>query len=204
MKQRILLSTIFIFSTLFIFAQDITISGNVQDDKKQSLPGATVMVKGTNIGVTTDDAGNYTIKVPKDAKVLVVSYIGFEQKEIAINPNQGNYVVNVNMASSDVGLNQVVVSASKKKEKLLDAPASVSVLGQDKLDRNITTTPVEQLKTTTGVDIMRTGLVSNNVVVRGFNNIVSGAVLNVVDNRICAVPSPRFNDYHLVPHRTFT
>lgn len=199
MKQRILLSTVFIFTTLFIFAQDITISGNVQDDKKQSLPGATVMVKGTNIGVTTDDAGNYTIKVPKDAKVLVVSYVGFDQKEIAINPNQGNYVVNVNMASADVGLNQVVVSASKKKEKLLDAPASISVIGQDKLERNITTSPVEQLKTTTGVDIMRTGLISNNVVVRGFNNIFSGSVLNVVDNRIGAVPSLRINAYQLVP-----
>jgi len=199
MKQRILLSSIFIFISAILFAQDITISGNVQDDKKQSLPGATVMVKGTNIGVTTDDAGNYSIKVPKDAKTLVVSYIGFDPKEIAINPNQGNYVVNINMASADIGLNQVVVSASKKKEKLLDAPASISVIGQEKLERNITTTPVEQLKTTPGVDVMRTGLVSSNVVVRGFNNIFSGSVLNVVDNRIGSVPSLRINAYQLVP-----
>jgi outer membrane receptor for ferrienterochelin and colicins len=108
-------------------------------------------------------------------------------------------VLNVDMVPSDVSLNQVVVSASKKKEKLLDAPASISVLGQEKLERNIVTTPVDQLKTTPGVDVMRTGLVSSNVVVRGFNNIFSGAVLNVVDNRIGAVPSLRINAYQLIP-----
>ncbi len=199
MNKRILLPLIFLFIAAITFAQDITISGNVRDENKQPMLGASVRVKNAVIGVVTDDAGNYTIKVPKDAKTLVISFVGYDEKEIAINPNQGNYVLNVNMASADVGLNQVVVSASKRKEKLLDAPASVSVLGQDKLERNITTTPVEQLKTTTGVDVMRTGLVSSNVVVRGFNNIFSGSVLNVVDNRIGSVPSLRINAYQLVP-----
>lgn len=199
MKQRILLATLFVLSSVLLFAQDITISGNVQDDNKQPLPGATVVVKGTGIGTNTDDAGNYTLSVPKDAKTLVISFTGFTPQEIAIKNNQGNYVVNVDMASSDIGLNQVVVSASKKKEKLLDAPASISVIGQDKLERNITSTPVDQLKTTPGVDVMRTGLVSSNVVVRGFNNIFSGSVLNVVDNRIGSVPSLRINAYQLLP-----
>jgi outer membrane receptor for ferrienterochelin and colicins len=58
---------------------------------------------------------------------------------------------------------------------------------------------VYQLKTTPGVDVMRTGLISSNVVVRGFNNIFSGSVLNVVDNRIGAVPSLRVNAYQLIP-----
>ena len=46
---------------------------------------------------------------------------------------------------------------------------------------------------------MRTGLISSNVVVRGFNNIFSGDVLNVVDDRIGSVPSLRINAYQLVP-----
>ncbi|MES2620452.1 MAG: TonB-dependent receptor [Bacteroidota bacterium] len=199
MNQRLLLSTIFILFSVFLFAQDITISGSVQDDNKQGLPGATVVVKGTAVGTVTDDAGNYTLKVPADAKILIISYTGYTAKEIPIKSDQGNYVVNVNMVSSDIGLNQIVVSASKKNEKILDAPASISVIGQEKLERNIVTTPVDQLKTTPGVDVMRTGLVSSNVVVRGFNNIFSGSVLNVVDNRIGAVPSLRINAYQLIP-----
>src|ERR1043165_795591 len=199
MKQRLLLSAIFIFISAFVFAQDIIISGNIQDENKKPMIGANVREKETVLGPATDDAGNYSIKVPADAKTLVISYVGYDDKEIAIKTNQGNYVVNVDMKNNDVGLNQVVVSASKRKEKILDAPASLSVIGQDKLERNITSTPVDQLKTTTGVDVMRTGLISSNVVVRGFNNIFSGSVLNVVDNRIGAVPSLRINAYQLVP-----
>lgn len=199
MKPRILLSALFIFISAFIFAQDVTITGKVLDDKKQPLPGATILVKGTTLGTTSDDAGNYTIKVPTTAKVLIISYLGFDNREVAIDPAKGNSVVNVNMASAEIGLNQVVVSASKRKEKILDAPASISVIGQDKLERVITTTPVEQLKNTPGVDVMRTGLVSSNISIRGFNNIFSGSVLNVVDNRIGSVPSLRINAYQLVP-----
>ena len=200
MKKRILLSSVFILISVFLFSQEkIRISGNVQDEKKQPVEGANVVVRGTTTGTVTDASGNYTFEVPKDAKTLVISYVGMQEKEFAINTSQGNYVLNVDLVPSDVALNQVVVSASKKKEKLLDAPASISVIGQEKLERNIVTTPVEQLKTTPGVDVMRTGLVSSNIVVRGFNNIFSGSVLNVVDNRIAAVPSLRINAYQLLP-----
>ena len=199
MNKRILLPIIFILLSICLFAQDITISGTIKDEKKRPMPGANVMVKGTAIGTTTDDAGKYSINVPKESKTLVISYLGYDNQEFAIKTNAATYVLNVDLATTDVGLNQVVVSASKKKEKILDAPASISVIGQEKLERNIVTTPVEQLKTTPGVDIMRTGLVSSNVVVRGFNNIFSGSVLNVVDNRIGSVPSLRINAYQLVP-----
>jgi iron complex outermembrane receptor protein len=183
-----------------VFAQEtVRISGNVQDDKKEGLMGATVRVKGTNIGTTTDASGNYTLEVPKDSKTLVVSFVGYDDKEVNYDTKLGNQVINVDMAITNIALNQVVISASKKQEKLLDAPASISVIGQDKLERNIVTTPVEQLKTAPGVDVMRTGLVSSNVVIRGFNNIFSGSVLNVVDNRWGSVPSLRVNAYQLVP-----
>ncbi|MCS6934937.1 MAG: TonB-dependent receptor [Chitinophagales bacterium] len=200
MRFKILLAAAGIFISTLVAAQDkIRISGNVQDEKKQPFEGVAVMVKGTNIGTVTDASGNYTLEVPKDAKTLVFSYTGYASKEFPINPNQGNYVLNVDFEESGVGLNQVIVSASRKREKLLDAPASVSVLGTERIERNVVTTPVEQLKTTPGVDLMRTGLISSNVVIRGFNNIFSGSVFNVVDNRIGSVPSLRVNAYQLVP-----
>ncbi len=203
MNKKLLLSAITLLFSLCIYAQEtVRISGNVQDDQKQALLGASVRVKGTNTGTATDDSGNYTLEVPKTATTLVVSYVGFDDKEIAIDVSKGNQVVNVDMAATNISLNQVVISASKKREKVLDAPASISVIGQDKLERNVVTTPVEQLKSTPGVDIMRTGLVSSNVVVRGFNNIFSGSVLNVVDNRIGSVPSLRVNAYQLIPTST--
>ncbi len=200
MKQKILLSFIFIFISALIFAQTtITISGVVRDETKHPLPGATVSVPGTTIGTTTDSVGKYSLVVPKDAKTVVISYIGYDNKEFPVKGDGGDYKLNTDMASSDISLNQVVVSVSKEKEKLLDAPASITVIGRDKLETNVVTTPVDELKGTAGVDIMRTGLISSNVVVRGFNDIFSGSVLNVVDDRIGSVPSLRINAYQLVP-----
>lgn len=201
MKHRLLLTAAALLFSFILFAQEgtIRISGNVQDDNKEPLMGASVRVKDTDIGTTTDASGNYTLEVPATAKTLVVSYVGLADKELPIDASKGNHVMNVDMQQNDIALNQVVVSASKKQEKILDAPASISVIGQEKLERNVVTTPVEQLKSTPGVDVMRTGLVSSNVVVRGFNNIFSGSVLNVVDNRIGAVPSLRVNAYQLIP-----
>jgi len=200
MKQKVLLCFLFVFFVNFIFAQDsTTISGIIRDDQKQPLPGATVVVKGTTIGTTTDAKGSFTLRVPKDAKAIVVSYVGYDNKEYPVSASGGEMKLTVDMASSDISLNQVVVSVSKRKEKLLDAPASITVIGQEKLESNVVTTPVDELKGTAGVDIMRTGLISSNVVVRGFNDIFSGEVLNVVDDRIGSVPSLRINAYQLVP-----
>jgi len=200
MKQKILLSFIFIFIAAFIYAQDsVTVSGIIRDDQKQPLPGATVSVKGTSLGTITDANGGFSLRVPKDAKTVVVSYVGYDNKEYPVNTSGGDVKLNVNMASNDISLNQVVVSVSKRKEKLLDAPASITVIGTEKLETNVVTTPVDELKGTAGVDIMRTGLISSNVVVRGFNDIFSGSVLNVVDDRIGSVPSLQINAYQLVP-----
>ena len=202
MKLKVLLSTIFIFTASFIFAQEtVTITGKVRDENKQPLAGATVLEKGTANGTTADNDGNYTIKVSKDAKALIVSYIGYDPREIAIDPSKGT-AVNVDMISTNISLNQVVVSVSRRKEKLIDAPASISVISHDQLERNVVTTPADELKTTAGVDVMRTGLVSSNVVVRGFNDIFSGSVLYVIDNRIAAVPSLRVNAMQLSPTST--
>ncbi len=197
MKLKTLLSFVFIFISAYLFSQQTTtISGTIVDEKKQPLIGASIAVKGTSIGTTTNEDGKYTLNVPNDAKTLVVSYIGYENKEMPFTPGQS--VLNIDMAVSNISLNQVVVSVSRRKEKLLDAPASISVIGQEEMERNVVTTPVDELKTVAGVDIIRTGLVSSDVVVRGFNNIFSGSVLNVIDNRIGAVPSLKVNAYQLV------
>ena len=55
------------------------------------------------------------------------------------------------------------------------------------------------MKSVRGVDVVNTGLNSSNVVVRGFNNVFSGSLLSLVDNRIARVPSLRVNAYSLIP-----
>ena len=64
-------------------AQTIKVSGQIVDQDGQPLIGATVKVKNAKLGVVTDFDGNFTIDVASDG-VLVVSYVGYKDREIAV------------------------------------------------------------------------------------------------------------------------
>ncbi len=98
-----------------------------------------------------------------------------------------------------VELDPIVVSASKRPEKALNAPARVEVVGERAIDERPAVSPTEHLRSVPGIDIASTGLQSSNVVARGFNNIFSGSLHALTDNRIAGVPSLRVNLLHFVP-----
>ncbi len=98
-----------------VFAQK-TITGTVTSaDDGSSLPGVSVVVKGTNIATVTDMDGKYIMKnVPNDAKTLVFTFMGMQTQDVAINGS----VVDCSMKKSEVALTEVVVTAlGIKKEK---------------------------------------------------------------------------------------
>jgi len=94
------------------------ISGTVRDSKGQTIPGATILVKGTTTGITTDNGGEFRLSVPLDTKILVISFVGMESQEISIGTLTR---INVIMAESVIGLDEVVVTAlgiTKEKKSL--------------------------------------------------------------------------------------
>jgi len=70
----------------------ITVSGTITDDTGLPLPATAISVKGTSYGVAADFNGNYSIKVKKN-DVLVISYVGFESKEIKVSKNEHNAIL---------------------------------------------------------------------------------------------------------------
>lgn len=106
---RFLAFFIFLFTSLsFLMAQETTVTGVVHDNEGETLPGVSVVVKGTTHGTVTDIDGNFEIKVPQGA-TLEFSYVGFQPQEIRItNQERINVVLNV----STVGLDEVVVCIS--------------------------------------------------------------------------------------------
>ena len=91
-----------------LHAQDRRVTGTVTDlSSGQTLPGVTVMVKGTNIGTVTDPNGNYELSVPSDA-VLVFSFIGMNTEEVAIGERS---IIDLAMAPDVAILQEIVVTA---------------------------------------------------------------------------------------------
>ena len=120
--RKILLLTVltigFFCSWQSAFAQK-TITGKVADEKDgTTIPGVTVVVKGTTIGTTTDMNGAFTLAAPANSATLVFSFVGFNSKEVAIG-NQSS--ISVKISSAEAKLGEVVVTALgiSKKDKAL-------------------------------------------------------------------------------------
>jgi TonB-linked SusC/RagA family outer membrane protein len=116
-------AVLLLFSSMESFAQSITINGVVSDQLGQPLPGASVLVRGTTTGTTTDFDGNYSLSVADDA-ILVVSYLGFITQELAVN---GRALINITLAEDAQGLDEVVVIGygSVKKSDLTGSVVSI-------------------------------------------------------------------------------
>ena len=115
------LATVF---SLSLSAQDISVSGVVSDDTGEPLMGATVLLKGTSRGVSTNLDGEYTFEAPKNG-TLVISYIGYETQEVNI---AGRSKVDVVLKSDAEMLEEVVAIGygTVKKKDLTGAVSSVS------------------------------------------------------------------------------
>ncbi|GAB3908322.1 SusC/RagA family TonB-linked outer membrane protein [Mucilaginibacter boryungensis] len=107
------------------FAQTITVSGTVRDDKRQTLPGVSVSVKGTTTGAVTDVNGHYSLRVNNSQSALVFSFVGYASNEVAIN---GRTNIDATLKDAAQNLNEVVVIGygTVKRRDLTGAVASVS------------------------------------------------------------------------------
>ncbi len=184
-----------------------SLSGTVTDaDDGETLAGATVAVLdgsgGIVAGGVSDIDGNYSISVGATGSFTVrARFVGYQEQEKQVTFSAGSDA-NADFSLSQTGfeLNTVVVAASRRQEKALDAPASISVLNSADVSRSVGTSSVEALRNTTGVDMAQTGIDRREVVLRGFNNAFSGAAYILTDYRQSGVPSLNVNLSSIMPN----
>lgn len=184
------------FQYLFVFLLSVatltaqTVSGTVSSADGSALAGANVTVEGTDMGASSNQDGSFSISGLSDGDyTLTGSYIGYDSASVVVSVSGGQATnANLTLDAGNVRLNQVVVSASFKKELVTEAPASVEVFGGAELEARGATTIADVLSNRAGVETMKTGLEGSNMTVRGFNGVFSGAIHAVVDNRWTRAP----------------
>ncbi len=122
------ISIILFLLTINVHAQK-TVSGTVSDSF-DVLPGATILVKGTSQGATTDFDGKYTIEVPNDNVILIFTYLGYRDKEIAVGDK---VLINVQLEEDAQALDEVVVNALGIEVDKKTFGATVSQVKADQL-----------------------------------------------------------------------
>jgi len=124
---------VFVISVFFFGYQGVaqnTIEGTVKDENNNLLPSVNIVVQGTNDGAATDFDGKFKITTSKDFPfILEFSSIGFESTQIEVTDASN---VDVVLKEGAQLMDEIVVSTSRKSERVIDAPASVSIISAPK------------------------------------------------------------------------
>lgn len=92
-----------------IYAQPVIIRGKVTDTSNLGLPGASVVIKGTTAGTSTDQNGNYQLEVAQPSTaILLFAFVGYEPMEVEV---RGRSVIDVTLVETRIGIDEVVVTA---------------------------------------------------------------------------------------------
>ena len=160
--------------------QTIKVTGQVVDQDGEPLIGATVRVKGSQTGSVTDFDGNFAIDAPANA-TLVVSYVGYKDREIAVN---GRAIIETIQLESDSQILEQVVVVGYGTQKKADLTGSVSIVNAEEMKRvsnsNISTMLEGKVA---GVQITSDGQPGADpaVRIRGIGSFGSTAPLYVID-----------------------
>jgi iron complex outermembrane recepter protein len=174
MKQFFTLILIAISFTTF--AQNIT--GTIIDfDTQKPIQGASVKLKGKNIGDATDINGRFIINATYPV-TLIVTMIGFGKQEITITKTES--ITILLKPSSDL-LDQVVISASRIEESILKSPVTIEKMDIRVIQQTPSANFYDALNNLKGIDMVTSSLTYKAINTRGFNSTGNGRFLQTVD-----------------------
>ena len=185
-KYYLAFMAVILFGSVYSQTQ---ISGSVMDaGTMEAIPGVNVIIDGTNIGTVTDFDGNFVINTSQDAPLtLVVSYVGYSAERVSVT--SANQNINV-MLSAGQNLEEIIVSASRRAQKVTDAPASVSVISTRQIENSAQVAePSRILVSVPGVQIQQQTANSMNIEMRAGSGTFGTSTYMMKDNRGLITPA---------------
>lgn len=172
-----------LFLTLFFcsisFAQN-SISGTVSDSKKQPIPGANIKVVGTNSGAISDFDGKFVLNTSQKLPFQIeISALGFGSKKISVTT--ANQKVSVTLQDEETKLNEIVVSASRTPERVLESPVTIERMGIADIKKTASATFYEGLENLKEVQMNTSSMSFKSINTRGFATVANVRFMQLVD-----------------------
>ncbi|WP_212001625.1 TonB-dependent receptor [Chitinophaga sp. HK235] len=187
-----------VFSPALTHAQlngSYVIEGKITDDHSYGLPGASVQIKGTSFGTTTDTSGRFQLTTNTRFPLkLVIRLIGYQPQEFEVK--NSNSKVAIQLYTQSLLVNEVVVSASRQQEKMLRSPVAIEKLDIRALKETPSPTFYDALGNLKGVQMTTAGLTFKVFNTRGFNvpnNFRFMQLVDGVDNQAATLGVPLGN-----------
>ncbi len=187
LRKNLLMKTLLTFSlllfTLQLFAQNLTLSGQVISEEGISLPGATVLLKDTNLGSITDNQGNYKISgIPAGQYELMIQYIGFEPYSLPIALERST-IKNISLTPG-IALDGVIVigrslqGISRAINQQKNNVNITNVVSADQLGRFPDANIGDALKRVPGITMQNDQGEARNIIIRGIAPYYNSVTLN--------------------------
>ena len=172
-----------LFLTLFFcsisFAQN-SISGTVSDSKKQPIPGANIKVVGTNSGAISDFDGKFVLNTPQKLPFQIeISALGFGSKKVSVTT--ANQKVNVVLQDEETKLNEIVVSASRTPERVLESPVTIERMGIADIKKTASASFYDGLENLKEVQMNTSSMSFKSINTRGFATVANVRFMQLVD-----------------------
>ncbi len=180
------------FISVSMFAQT-SITGTVIEAKTgQPIPGANIKVVGKSIGTTTDFDGNFSLKIAQNPPFSIeVSLIGYSSTEVEITQN--NQKISISLDESATALDEVVVSASRTPERILESPVTIERMDVREIKNTSSPTFYDGLENLKGVDVNTNSLTFKSINTRGFATFANTRFMQLVDGMDNSSPALNFN-----------
>ena len=173
-------------------AQSITLTGNVRNENsKDAVAAASVVVKGTSTGTFTDPNGNFSLKVAKLPVVLVISSVGFENQEITVSSATQEIKIDFKVNNS-LG-QEVVVSATRTPQRILESPVTVERMSGSSLRSVAAPSVYEGIGNLKGVDVHTASLSFRTITTRGFVSSGNTRLNQLIDGMDNQAPGLNFS-----------
>lgn len=176
--KKIFTLSIILFHSLAVFAQNFT--GSITDaETKKPLAGASVRIKGKNIGTVTNAEGFFSLKTSaKPPFTLIFTMIGFERQMVEVTDNSA---IAISLKSGDELLQQVVISASRIEENILKSPVSIEKIDAKSIQQSPSVSFYDALVNVKSLDMVTSGLTYKQINTRGFNSTGNSRFLQLID-----------------------
>ncbi|MFT3794740.1 carboxypeptidase-like regulatory domain-containing protein [Flavobacterium sp.] len=174
----------------FTYAQT-TVTGSVTDAKSQPVPGANVKVVGDNAGTITDNDGNFTLTVSQNPPFTVeVSSLGYGSKTVQVQSN--NQKVSVVLSDQENKLDEIVVSASRTPERVIESPVTIERMSQQQIKTTTSASYYDGLENLKEVHFNTSSLSFKSINTRGFSTVANTRFMQLVDGMDNSSPALNF------------
>jgi len=191
MIKKIILFACLTLSSVAMVAQT-TVNGTVKDSKTgETLPGANIKIENKAVGTTTDFDGIFVLEVAdKPPFTLEISVLGYKMKKVEVTEN--NQTVDVTLTENETSLDEIVVSASRTPERIMESPVTIERLDSRAIKNTSAPSFYDGLENLKGVDVNTNSLTFKSVNTRGFATFSNTRFMQLVDGMDNSSPALNF------------